>query len=266
MSMHQITPYYPPSGSDQRTYYNSDTYYSGYSLPPTQAPHHPDASVYQAPTQQPYPSNNYNSSWGFASPPPPTLHEVYSEFGSHPNTNTTVDLLDTSTTFQPAPYPPPQESRIVSATPQELSTLDDIPADIIASQERAMAEAKQRALTRTSTTATRSNTTSQALVPALPPVPESNNPTGSDAVHPDRLVWKQTRGTKTAAGAASGAIVGGVLFGPAFPVGMVLGGAAGGYVTNKLSKHGERRAQRKWEQTNYQRVAAHSQVAHSSMV
>jgi hypothetical protein len=142
--------------------------------------------------------------------------------------------------------------------------MEDIPSEIIASQERALAEAKQRAVTRTSNSLT--TTTSGALVPSIPVVPESNNPTGSDAVHPNRLVWKQTRGTKTCAGAAGGAIVGGVIFGPAFPVGMVLGGAAGGYVTNKLSKHGERRAQRKWEQSNYQQAAAHSQVAHSTMV
>ena len=262
--MNQITPYYPPSGSDQRTYYNGNPYYSGYGLPPNQAPPHPEASVYDPPQSQPSPSNT--SSWGFASPPPPTLHEVYSEFGSSPSTSTTVDLLDTLTTYQPVSYPPQHESRLVSATPQQLSTLDDdIPADIIASQERALAEAKQRALT-TSSARTGNSTTSQALVPAIPEIPESTNPTGSDAVHPNRLVWKKTRGGKTVAGAAGGAIVGGVIFGPAFPVGMVLGGAAGGYVTNKLSKCGERRAQRKWEQTNYQRVAAHSQATHSTMV
>lgn len=263
MSMQQITPYYPPSNSDQRSYYNSNPYYSGYGLPPTHAPPHPDASVY---IPQPQLDSSNNSAWGFASPPPPTLHEVYSEFGSPPSTSsTTVDLLDTSTSFQPVAYLPPQESRLTTPTSQQLTTLEDIPSDIIASQERALAEAKQRAQTRSSTSA-RHPTTSDALVPAVPVIPASSNPTGSDAVHPNRLVWKQTRGSKTVAGAAGGAIVGGVMFGPAFPVGMVLGGAAGGYVTNKLSKCGERRAQRKWEQSNFQRIAAHSQVADSTMV
>jgi len=230
MNTQQMTPYYASSGEDQRTYYNGNGYYNNYGFAPNQAPPHPDASVYQP--QQTYPSTSMN----FASPPPPTLHEVYTEFGVPENH--VVDLLDTSNDLQAATYVAQHESRLVNSVPLEITTTEDIPSEIIASQERALEEAKNRNRT------TGSHTTSRALTTAIPTVPESMNPSGSDAVHPNRPVWKQTRGSKTAAGAAGGAIVGGVIFGPAFPVGMVLGGAAGGYVTNKLSKSGERRAQR----------------------
>ncbi len=250
MYTQQVTPYYAPSGAlgdDQHTYYNGNGYYSNYVFSPNQAPPHPDASVYHS---QP-------TTMGFASPPPPTLQEVYSEFGA-PGSHV-VDLLDTSNDLQAATYVAQQESQLANSVPREISTIDDISSEIIASQERAMAEAKRRSHTG-------SSVTSRALTAPITAIPESTNPSGSDAVHPNRLVWKHTRSGKTAAGAAGGALVGGVMFGPAFPVGMVLGGAAGGYVTNKLSKSGERRAQRKWEQSNFQRVAAHSAAVNAAMV
>lgn len=252
--MQQLTPYYAPTGDDQRTHYNGNSYYSNYGFSPNQAPPHPDAnSVYRSHLA------HGTAPMGFASPPPPTLQDVYSEFG--PPTSHVVDLLDTSNAVQPAYATTQEESRLANSVPREISMMEGIPSEIIASQERAIAEAKHRTQTGSLTT-----TSSRALTTSLPVVPESNNPTGSDAVHPNRLVWKHSRGGKTAAGAASGALVGGVIFGPAFPVGMVLGGAAGGYVTNKLSKSGERRAQRKWEQSNFQRVAAHSPVVNATMV
>jgi hypothetical protein len=125
----------------------------------------------------------------------------------------------------------------------------DVSAHIIASQERALAEIRLQQTT--------SNNASQALTVPLQ-VPRSSNPNGSDSIHPQKKGMKQVRKGKTAAGVAGGAVVGGVLFGPAFPVGMVLGGAVGGYATNKISKAGERRVQRKWEQQNFQRGAQES--------
>ena len=98
------------------------------------------------------------------------------------------------------------------------------------------------------------------LPPASLQVPKSKNPTGSDAVHPHRLAWKADRGAKTTAGAVTGAIVGGICAGPLFPVGMYLGAAAGGYAVNKVSKHGERKAQRKWEKTTFQKNCKQSMV------
>jgi hypothetical protein len=48
------------------------------------------------------------------------------------------------------------------------------------------------------------------------------------------------------------------------PVGTVLGAPIGCYTANKLSKQGERRAQRKWEQRSVQNYAAeHSTVVQS---
>jgi len=98
----------------------------------------------------------------------------------------------------------------------------------------------------------------------LPPkslqVPKSTNPSGSDAVHPSRPVWKATRGAKTTTGALAGAVVGGICAGPLFPIGIYVGGAAGAYATNKISKIGERRAQRCWEQSNFQKAAKQSMV------
>ena len=53
------------------------------------------------------------------------------------------------------------------------------------------------------------------------------------------------------------AIVGTVLLGPVMgPFGTVMGGAAGGVAYRQLSKVKERKAQREWEQANFQRVAA----------
>ena len=89
----------------------------------------------------------------------------------------------------------------------------------------------------------------------LIPVPQSRNPSGSDAVHPNRKQMKQDRKGKIAVSATGGAIVGGILFGPAWPLGVVVGGAAGAVCSKQLCKAGERRAQRKYEQKNFQQFA-----------
>lgn len=273
---YQMTPFYAPSGDD-RTQYNPHQYYNNYAFAPSQAPPHPDRSVAYGQ------SGNGNNAFGFASPPAPTLQDVYAEFGTAPSTSplgstqtASFDLLDDS-----APPPPSaqqqqhndlqtaaflaaqqQQSSSLTASSRAIVTTDDIPSEIIASQERALAEAKRLQQQRRAGTSASSSSTAMVTVPEIA-VPESHNPTGSDAVHPNRPVWKQTRGAKTVAGAAAGSIVGGLMFGPAFPVGMVLGGAAGGYATNKLSKQGERRAQRKWEQSSFQAGAQRSLTAKS---
>jgi len=83
-------------------------------------------------------------------------------------------------------------------------------------------------------------------------VPRSQNPTGSDSVHPHKAQMKGDRQVTTAAAATGGALIGAIVTGPAFPVGALIGGAVSGYTANKLHKKGERRAQRKWEQANFQ--------------
>jgi hypothetical protein len=69
---------------------------------------------------------------------------------------------------------------------------------------------------------------------------------------------KTERKSKTFAGSLGGAAVGILIGGP---IGLVICGAAGGYASNKLSKQGERRMQRKFEQANFQKYASHSPAA-----
>jgi len=148
------------------------------------------------------------------------------------------------------PSPSVESSHAEVAT----TTNEDIPADIIASQERALA-----AIRKQQPTAPRNSESSRALTVPFQSSYRSN-PSGSVSIHPNRMDMKEQRKTKTAAGVVGGAVVGGLVFGPAFPVGMVLGGTVGGYASNKISKTGERRAQRKWEQNIFQRGAKESPV------
>ena len=147
---------------------------------------------------------------------------------------------------------------------ENSSTLSN---DVIASQERAMALAKQRASQRTAvTTSTVSFQTSTNLprhLPAqeqsltmvqyTPTMTPSSSITDGPVVHPRKKQMKQVRKVKTATGVVGGAVVGTVILGP---VGTVLGGAVGGVATNRICKAGERRAQRKFEQSNFQAAAA----------
>ena len=251
-----MTPFYGP-GSDDRKPYQADPYYNNYGYSPAQASHQPDMTTW----------NN-----GFASPPPPTWNQVQQEFGRNQSNGNSFDLLDNTNVPVGAylasrapsvtPYGAPEGSMTQSATfGHELSYDSDIPPEIIASQERAMEEAKNRQ--RNGSLSSSSSSSERRVTAHAMGVPSSSNPAGSDAVHPNRNQWKQSRGAKTAVGATSGAIIGGIAFGPAFPVGMVLGGAMGGYATNKLSKHGERRAQREWEQSSVQHGAMASLASRS---
>ncbi len=88
-------------------------------------------------------------------------------------------------------------------------------------------------------------------------VSRSNNPFGADAIHPKKKSMKKQRKRKTAAGAIGGMVVGGLALGPA---GVFFGAAAGAVATNKICKARERRAQRKYEQENFQQAADQSNV------
>jgi outer membrane lipoprotein SlyB len=85
----------------------------------------------------------------------------------------------------------------------------------------------------------------------------------SDAVHPQRREMKTERKSKTIAGSLGGAAVGILIGGP---IGLVLCGAAGGYASNKISKQGERRMQREFEQANYQKYASQSPASNAVYV
>lgn len=280
-----IVPHYG-NGNPQYQYYNN------YGLSPSQAPPHPDRSYAAGVTSTAskfdpyYETAHPPTNIAFNSPPPPSLTEIHTEFtaSSHHTTAPEVDLLNDSTLAAKIPTATrlteqemmdqdyqfalrlaaqlEAEDAAVRAKAQSKSNGNyQVSSEVMASQSRALTDAKRRnheqayhtvaAMGSYGDTEYGSITSTALTVPMN--IPSSHNPTGSDAVHPSRPQWKQTRGTKTAAGATTGAIIGGVAFGPAFPIGMVLGGAAGGYAANKISKTGERRAQRKWEQNNFQK-------------
>jgi len=52
---------------------------------------------------------------------------------------------------------------------------------------------------------------------------------------------KEGRQAKKAAGGVGGAILGGLILAPVFPIGILIGGTAGAAITNKVSKHNEKR-------------------------
>jgi hypothetical protein len=145
-------------------------------------------------------------------------------------------------------------ARLTSSAPASAFNM----TDIIASQERAMEQAKRggsssRALTTTTNTHPSSSST---MV-----VPNSRSPVGSDAVHPLKKEMKKKRHVKMAGGGVGGALVGTLVLGP---VGTVLGIPIGVYTANKLSKQGERRAQRKFEQHGVQEQAMNSKAMQSA--
>lgn len=159
-----------------------------------------------------------------------------------------------------------QEQVQVQEDPDEF--VSSASPETIAEQERLLREIQERnraagtAATSGSPTASGALSVYQVPEDRLVPVPQSRNPSGSDAVHPARRQMKQERKGKIAVSATGGAILGGVLFGPAWPLGVALGGAAGAVCSKQLCKAGERRAQRKYEQKSFQQYA----VQQSSVV
>ena len=66
---------------------------------------------------------------------------------------------------------------------------------------------------------------------------------------------------------AVGMVTGGVIGTMVFPViGTAVGASVTGYACNKLSKSQERRAQRQWEQSSFQRQASQSPVVNAVYV
>jgi hypothetical protein len=85
----------------------------------------------------------------------------------------------------------------------------------------------------------------------------------TDAIHPNKYKMKQQRRDATAICVVGGAVVGTIIL----PVlGTAVGGAAAGYACNKLSKRGEQRLQRKWEQSSFQRQATLSHTVNAEYV
>jgi hypothetical protein len=90
--------------------------------------------------------------------------------------------------------------------------------------------------------------------------PVAPSPVGtleSYAIHPDRRKMKTQRTRRTAGGALGGCIVGGLVLGP---LGIIVGAPVGAYTTNKICKKAERRAQRKFEHKNFEKIGSTSAV------
>lgn len=188
---------------------------------------------------------------------PYTNYQIPNDFG--------YSYSNSSPQAQTSPVPNTQSDALVplygpptsSPSPPPAPSSDGIDPSIIASQERAFAEARQRNNAGGAQSTTMVSSGPRSLSEYRAPLADQNNQL-SDAIHPKKFKMKEVRKTKTAAGAVSGAVVGGIIFGPAFPVGMALGGATGGYAANKISKFGERKAQRKHEQKIFQQAANRS--------
>ena len=126
----------------------------------------------------------------------------------------------------------------------------DCPADIVASQKQAWKELQQNSRRSRNSTSAHFSTR----------IPESSNPSGSDAVHPHKKQMKQARHLKMAVGGIAGATFGTLIGGP---IGLIFITPVAIYGSNKLSKKGEKRAQRRWEKANFQR-GANDSVVHNA--
>jgi hypothetical protein len=142
-------------------------------------------------------------------------------------------------------------STVSSFESETMIVKNDCPADIVASQERAMNEIKRQS----HSSAPINHESHDHLK-----VPKSSNPTGSDAVHPYKKQMKQDRHLKMAIGGVGGAIFGTLIGGP---IGLVFITPLAIYGSNKISKKGEKRAQRRWEKASVQRGANASLTAHA---
>ena len=90
-----------------------------------------------------------------------------------------------------------------------------------------------------------------------PVAPSPDGTLESYAIHPDRRKMKKRRTRRTAGGALGGCIVGGLVLGP---LGIIVGAPVGAYTTNKICKKAERRAQRKFEHKNFEKIGSTSMV------
>jgi hypothetical protein len=149
------------------------------------------------------------------------------------------------------------------------ATISDVTSGFIVSQEQAFVAARRSNARFSNVFARRSSKSKSNYGSAPPPFnalvpsrPSDRNSVGTpDAVHPKRQKMKKQRKIKTAVAVGAGVVVGGIIIGP---VGLVVGGVIGGVAANKLSKAGERRAQRKFERENYQRAAQQSMAVNAS--
>eukprot|EP00934_Nitzschia_sp_Nitz4_P000582 Nitzschia sp. Nitz4//scaffold186_size43309//2183//2887//NITZ4_007313-RA/size43309-processed-gene-0.6-mRNA-1//-1//CDS//3329539746//582//frame0 len=229
---------------------------------------------YQLPQQQQQQYYNSAPSYGqevdlFASPPPPQQQHQQYYYGS-PAPATSTELVpsygppSSSYAMPPAQATPPQVSP--SSSVDSNDNVDPAMAAIVASQERALAEARK-------SNEDRKRHPTAVVEPRDTGVPgvdyaksQRNSRNITEAIVPNKYQMKAERSTKTVAGATGGAVLGGIILAPVFPVGMMLGGAAGGYAANKLSKSGERRAQRRYERQHHQEQALHSSAINAAYV
>jgi len=182
------------------------------------------------------------------------------------------DLISFDNNMSFATPPPSTSASTVAASNtnavevRDLRTLQDrddefvknLPKELIEEQKRILSQIQKRNNNRSngnnqlvSWNSTGQERFEQKLMDSLPEE-ESSSSYGLPAeVHPKKYQMKTERKVKTAASATAGMVVGGLILAPVFPIGMAAGAAVGGYTAKVISRSGERKQQRKWDQKNF---------------
>ena len=153
---------------------HNDQYYGNYALPQSWQQQQPTEQ--QSPTQQ---QGVYQENTCQASPPAPGAPATHGQ-------GQPADLLDMNPGYDSSVQG--YESSVQQRPQDQIESYDGIPAEVIASQERALAQIRQRQSTRQ----TETNNSHTALTVPLQ-VPPPQNPNLSDAVHPQKYAMKQQR-------------------------------------------------------------------------
>jgi hypothetical protein len=253
---YNINPNYTPGGNHPQYDYTdiaSTAQFDPYAAPPPQ-PSQPQQSFAPAPTVIPlyHPTPYAYANPSTPQPPPAQSPEHHFIFDLPPELHS-----DVSSSTASAPTSTNHQQQQQQQRPQVHPPTETPMDTIAASQEQALREIHQQSSSRRRFEYQNQppQEHDRQLATRTITVPASFNPTGSDAVHPLKREMKQRRHAGMALGGVSGALVGTLVLGP---LGTVLGAPIGVYSANKLSKQGERRAQRKWEQRSVQDAAAHS--------
>jgi len=233
------------------------TYDDFLTPPPAMAQPSPSSKNYSNHYQQPSKEipEAVTLSSSFMSPPVPT-YDDFSIFTEDQNrqpsyVSPSAPIYDNFLIFPPAIAQPSPSSKSYSHHQQQPST--KIPGTVTLKSQESFIKNQQRLLDKfkdMSRPHYGASNHGREVTPA-------RHVQAYEAVHPRRKEMKQERKIKTMAGAVSGIVVGTLVAGP---VGLVLGAPIGGYAANKISKQGERRAQRKYEKANFQKNAYKSAI------
>lgn len=158
----------------------------------------------------------------------------------------------------------PPTTRTTNNTADNLKALQDRDDEFIKSLPIELIEEQKRIISQIQESNRSANNSSQLIVSAgqqqyeqkfdaLPDVLETSLPA---EVHPNKYTMKAERKVKTAASASAGAVIGSVVLLPIWPIGAIVGAAVGGYAGKVVSRSGERKKQRKWDEKNLNEYTA----------